>query len=111
MKGFMDQDFLLSTETAKWLYHKVAEGLPILDYHCHISPREIAQDRTFDNLTQLWLEGDHYKWRLMRAAGVSEEKITGNADDREKFRAFAETMPQLATPCITGVIWNCSGSL
>ena len=61
MREFMDQDFLLGTDTAKWLYHEVAEQLPILDYHCHIPPREIAEDRKFDNLTQLWLEADHYK--------------------------------------------------
>lgn len=95
MREFMDQDFLLGTDTAKWLYHEVAEQLPILDYHCHIPPREIAEDRKFDNLTQLWLEADHYKWRLMRWAGVPEELITGDGDDREKFRAFARVMPQL----------------
>jgi glucuronate isomerase len=95
MKKFMDEDFLLSTETAKKLYHEVAEKLPIIDYHCHINPQEIAEDRTFDNITQVWLGGDHYKWRVMRAAGVTEDKVTGNASDREKFRAFAATMPQL----------------
>ena len=95
MREFMDQDFLLGTDTAKWLYHEVAEQLPILDYHCHIPPREIAEDRKFENLTQLWLEADHYKWRLMRWAGVPEELITGDGDDREKFRAFARVMPQL----------------
>ena len=70
MRPFLDEDFLLDTQTARELYHGVAEGLPILDYHCHVSPREIAEDRVFHNLTQLWLEGDHYKWRLMRAHGV-----------------------------------------
>ena len=95
MAKFMDEDFLLSTKTAKWLYHDVAEKLPIIDYHCHINPQEIAVDRKFDSITQVWLGGDHYKWRAMRAAGITEDKITGSADDREKFRAFATTMPQL----------------
>lgn len=95
MVRFMDEDFLLSTKTAKWLYHDVAEKLPIIDYHCHINPQEIAEDRKFDSITQVWLGGDHYKWRAMRAAGITEDKITGSADDREKFRAFASTMPQL----------------
>jgi len=95
MKAFMDQEFLLSTDTARKLYHEVAEQLPIIDYHCHIPPQEIAEDRKFDNITQVWLGADHYKWRLMRAAGVPEELVTGKGDDREKFRAFAATMPQL----------------
>ncbi len=95
MPKFMYEDFLLSTTTAKWLYHDVAEKLPIIDYHCHINPQEIAEDRKFDSITQVWLGGDHYKWRVMRAAGITENKITGSADDREKFRAFAATMPQL----------------
>lgn len=95
MKAFMDEDFLLSTPTAARLYHEVAERLPIIDYHCHISPREIAEDRKFDNIAQIWLGGDHYKWRVMRAAGITEDKITGNASDREKFHAFASVMPQL----------------
>ena len=92
MKPFMDRDFLLSTETAKHLYHDVAAGLPIIDYHCHLDPREIWEDRRFENLTQLWLGGDHYKWRLMRSAGVDERYITGDATDREKFRKWAETL-------------------
>lgn len=95
MKPFLDQDFLLSTETAKKLYHEVAEQMPIIDYHCHINPQEIAEDRKFDNISHVWLGGDHYKWRVMRAAGTTEDKVTGDADDREKFRAFAATMPQL----------------
>lgn len=95
MKAFMDEDFLLSTPTAVRLYHEVAEKLPILDYHCHISPREIAEDRKFENISQIWLGGDHYKWRVMRAAGITEDKITGNATDREKFHAFASVMPEL----------------
>jgi len=95
MRAFMDEDFLLSTATAKALYHEIAEPLPIIDYHCHISPQEIAEDRKFDSITQVWLGGDHYKWRLMRAAGVPEEEVTGNASDREKFRAFARIMPEI----------------
>ena len=85
MKPFMDQDFLLHSDVARRLYHKAAETMPILDYHCHISPKEIAEDRHFDNITSLWLGGDHYKWRFMRACGVEERFITGNAPDKEKF--------------------------
>ena len=92
MKAFMDSDFLLSTETAKHLYHDVAAELPIIDYHCHLNPREICEDRQYENLTQLWLGGDHYKWALMRAAGVDERYITGSAPDREKFQKWAETL-------------------
>lgn len=92
MKQFLDQDFLLSTETAKTLYHNYAEKLPIIDYHCHINPMEIATDRKFDNITQAWLGGDHYKWRLMRANGIDEYYITGDAPDKEKFIKWAETL-------------------
>ena len=95
MEKFMDQDFLLSTPTAKWLYHDVAEKMPIIDYHCHVNPQDIAEDRKFDNITEVWLGGDHYKWRQMRFGGIPEEKITGNAGPREKFRAFASVMPRL----------------
>lgn len=92
MKSFMDQDFLLNTQTARHLYHDIAEKLPVLDYHCHISPQEIAQDRHFSNITQVWLGGDHYKWRQMRANGVPEYYITGMAPDREKFQKWAQTL-------------------
>ena len=92
MKAFMDRDFLLRSETARRLYHELAEGLPIIDYHCHLSPREIWEDRRFDNVARLWLGGDHYKWRLMRSAGVDERFITGEAPDREKFQKWAETL-------------------
>lgn len=95
MQKFMDRDFLLSTETAKKLFHGTAESLPIIDYHCHIDPRDIAEDRKFDSITQVWLGGDHYKWRLMRAAGIPEDKVTGGASDWEKFYTFAQTMPQI----------------
>ena len=92
MKAFMDKDFLLSNETAKTLYHEYAEKMPIIDYHCHINPQEIAEDRHFDNITQVWLGGDHYKWRQMRSNGVEEAYITGDASDREKFQKWAETL-------------------
>ncbi len=95
MKQFMDKDFLLSTDTAKTLYHEYAAKMPILDYHCHINPREIAENRKFENITQVWLGGDHYKWRQMRSNGIEERYITGDADDREKFQKWAETLPKL----------------
>ena len=90
MKNFMDKDFLLQTETASSLFHSYAEKTPILDYHCHINPAEIANDRKFDNITQVWLGGDHYKWRFMRSCGVDEKFITGDASDKEKFLKWAE---------------------
>ena len=92
MKQFMDEDFLLSTATAQKLYHEYAEVMPILDYHCHLNPQEIYEDRKFENITQVWLGGDHYKWRQMRSNGVEEKYITGNATDREKFQKWAETL-------------------
>ena len=92
MKPFMDKDFLLSTETAQELYHKFAAKVPVLDYHCHINPQEIAEDRKFETITQVWLGGDHYKWRQMRSNGVDEYYITGDAPDREKFQKWAETL-------------------
>ncbi len=92
MKRFMGKNFLLTTETAKHLFHDVAASMPIIDYHCHISPQEIAEDRKFDNITQVWLGGDHYKWRQMRSNGVEERYITGDASDREKFQKWAETL-------------------
>ena len=94
MKQFMDKDFLLSNETAKVLYHDYAAKMPILDYHCHINPQEIWEDRKFENITQVWLGGDHYKWRVMRSNGVEEYYITGGASDREKFQKFAEALPK-----------------
>ncbi|MDR3253591.1 MAG: glucuronate isomerase [Endomicrobium sp.] len=92
MKKFLDKDFLLSTETAKKLFHEYAAKKPILDYHCHINPREIAEDRRFENISQVWLGADHYKWRQMRSNGVEEKYITGDASDREKFQKWAETL-------------------
>ena len=92
MKAFMDKDFLLDNETAKTLFHNYAENTPVLDYHCHINPKEIAEDRQFDNITQVWLGGDHYKWRFMRSCGVDEKYITGDASDKEKFFKWAECL-------------------
>ena len=93
MKAFLDADFLLENETARRLYHDYARDLPIIDYHCHLPPADIAGDRRFANLTRIWLEGDHYKWRAMRTRGVPEDYITGGADDYEKFAKWAETVP------------------
>lgn len=95
MKPFLDQDFLLETETAKELYHNHAKDMPIVDYHCHLTAKEIAEDRRFSSITEAWLGEDHYKWRVLRANGVPEEFITGNKSDKEKFIKWAETIPQL----------------
>lgn len=101
MKQFMDKDFMLTTETAKHLFHDYSEQLPIIDYHCHISPREIYEDRRYNNIAEVWLGGknpdgsyfgDHYKWRLMRSNGVPENLVTGDADPYDKFLAFAKTL-------------------
>jgi len=93
MKPFLNEDFLLETKTAQRLYHDFAAGLPIIDYHCHLPPDQIASDINFENLTRIWLYGDHYKWRAMRANGVNEAYITGDKTDREKFEAWAATVP------------------
>jgi len=90
---FLTQDFLLQTETARILYHEHAEKMPIYDYHCHLPADKIATDHKFDNLSQIWLYGDHYKWRAMRTNGVAEKYITGNSSDYEKFEKWAETVP------------------
>ena len=92
MKPFMDKDFLLDNDVAKYLYHDYAAKMPIVDYHCHLSPKEIYEDIKFDNITQVWLGGDHYKWRQMRSNGVEEKYVTGDATDREKFQKWAETL-------------------
>lgn len=92
MKQFMDEDFLLDADVAKKLYHEYAKQMPIIDYHCHLVPQEIYEDRTFENITQVWLGADHYKWRQMRSNGVEEKYITGDATDREKFQKWAETL-------------------
>ncbi|MCL2634010.1 MAG: glucuronate isomerase [Oscillospiraceae bacterium] len=94
MKHFLCDNFLLSNKTAETLYHDYAVKMPIFDYHCHVDPQEIAEDRAYDNIAQLWLGGDHYKWRIMRANGVSEEYVTGNADDYDRFMKFAEVLPR-----------------
>ncbi|MGX7131588.1 glucuronate isomerase [Enterococcus songbeiensis] len=91
---FLDQDFLLKNDTAKKLYHDYVEKMPVIDYHCHLEPKEIYDNGKFKNITQAWLGGDHYKWRLMRANGVDEELITGNASDYDKFLAWAETIEE-----------------
>jgi glucuronate isomerase len=93
MKPFIHDNFLLGNATAKRLYHTFAGGLPIIDFHCHLSPAMIANDRQYKNLAEIWLEGDHYKWRAMRANGVPEKYCTGNASDKEKFMKWAETVP------------------
>src|ERR1700679_368220 len=90
---FIDEKFLLHTRTAQRLYEKFARRQPIFDYHCHLSPRDIAANRQFKNLSEIWLEGDHYKWRVMRANGVAEKFCTGDASPYEKFLAWARTVP------------------
>lgn len=92
MKNFMDNDFLLNTPTAKRLFHDFAENMPVCDYHCHLSPKEIYENKSPENITQLWLSADHYKWRAMRSCGVAEKYCTGDASDRDKFLKFAYTL-------------------
>jgi glucuronate isomerase len=94
MKVFLDEDFLLSNDTARRLYRQFAASQPILDYHCHLSPKDIAGNRRFENLFEIWLEGDHYKWRAMRANGIAEKYCTGDASPYEKFLAWAKTVPR-----------------
>jgi glucuronate isomerase len=91
---FLNDDFLLTTETAKTLFHDYASAMPIIDYHCHLDPKEIYEDKNFKNITEAWLYGDHYKWRLMRANGVDEKYITGDASDYDKFLAWSKTLPK-----------------
>ena len=93
MKEILNEDFLLETETAKILYHDYAEKMPIFDFHCHLSCREIYEDKKFRSITEAWLGGDHYKWRLLREYGVDESYITGDKSDKEKFKKYAEVMP------------------
>ena len=93
MKQFMDENFLLTNDAAIRLYHEYAKDMPIYDYHCHLSPKEIWENKKYDNITQIWLYGDHYKWRAMRSNGIDEEYITGNASDYDKFVAWAKTVP------------------
>jgi glucuronate isomerase len=93
MKKFLDENFLLNNKTAERLYHEFAKPMPIIDYHCHLPPVQIAADGNFANLTQVWLYGDHYKWRAMRTNGINERYCTGDASDFEKFQKWAETVP------------------
>ncbi|MFC2137155.1 glucuronate isomerase [Bacteroidota bacterium] len=93
MKKFLDNDFVLQTKTAKNLFHNHAKNQPIIDYHCHLIPEEVATDKKYENITQVWLYGDHYKWRAMRTNGVDERFCTGDASDSEKFEKWAETVP------------------
>jgi glucuronate isomerase len=88
--AYLDENFLLHSPTARRLFHEVAKDQPIIDYHCHLSPQEIASNRRWENISDIWLAGDHYKWRLMRANGIDEDFITGKASPREKFQAWAE---------------------
>lgn len=92
---FITEDFLLETDTARRLYHECAENMPVIDYHCHLPPDQIATDRRFENMTRIWLDGDHYKWRAMRSNGVEERYCTGDASDWEKFEKWVETVPYL----------------
>ncbi|MBO7222129.1 MAG: glucuronate isomerase, partial [Clostridia bacterium] len=94
MSKFMDKNFLLNTKTSRKLYFDHASKMPIIDYHCHVSPKEIYEDKHFANITELWLSGDHYKWRLMRSNGVDEHYITGDATPYEKFEKFANLLPK-----------------
>jgi glucuronate isomerase len=93
MKDFMGENFFLENETAVKLYNDYAKDMPILDYHCHLSPKEIAENKRYRNITEIWLGGDHYKWRAMRINGIDEKYITGDSEDKEKFMKWAETMP------------------
>ncbi|HTD94840.1 MAG TPA: glucuronate isomerase, partial [Chitinophagaceae bacterium] len=93
MKQFLDENFLLKTRTAQRLYHEFAKDMPIIDYHCHLPPQQIAEDTRFENLTQAWLYGDHYKWRAMRTNGAEEGYCTGSKPDFEKFKKWSETVP------------------
>lgn len=93
MKKFMDEKFLLDNETAIKLYHDFAKEMPIIDYHCHLNPKEIAENKRYRNITEIWLGGDHYKWKAMRSNGIDEKYITGDAEDKEKFLKWAETVP------------------
>ena len=93
MKEFLGNDFLLKTPTAVKLYEDYAKNAPIFDFHCHLSVKEIYEDKKFSTITEAWLGGDHYKWRLMREAGVDESYVTGNKPDYEKFLKYAEVMP------------------
>ncbi|MER2061059.1 MAG: glucuronate isomerase, partial [Niallia sp.] len=93
MMKVIEEDFLLQNESAKILYHDYSMAMPIIDYHCHLSPKEIAENKSFQNISELWLAGDHYKWRAMRYFGINEDYITGNASEYAKFQAWAKVLP------------------
>ena len=93
MKTFLDDNFLLNSKTARTLYHEYAKDMPIIDYHCHLSSKEISENKKYKNITEIWLGGDHYKWKAMRINGIEEKYITGNASDKKKFLKWAETVP------------------
>ena len=93
MKKFLDDNFLLQTDAAQKLYFDYAKDQPIYDYHCHLPPKDIAENKNFGNLTEIWLAGDHYKWRVLRTAGVDEKFITGTASDYEKYLTWAKVVP------------------
>ncbi|MDO4595270.1 MAG: glucuronate isomerase, partial [Tissierellia bacterium] len=93
--SFIKDDFMLKNEFGKKLFEKYAKNQPIFDFHCHLEAKEIYENKNFKNITQVWLDGDHYKWRVMRACGIDEEYITGNKSDYEKFKAWASVVPQL----------------
>lgn len=104
MKPFMDEDFLLHSDTARILYHNYAKKMPIIDYHCHVDPKEIYENRRFNNITEAWLEGDHYKWRAIRSNGVDESLITGESDPKDRLKAYAAIMPK----CIGNPLYHWS---
>lgn len=107
MKNFLDQDFLLQTDTARELYHEHAAKMPIIDYHCHLDPRQIAENHQFEDLTEIWLGGDHYKWRAMRANGIPEEYITGDKPlTRNSLNGQRRCLTRCETRFIIGHIWN-----
>ena len=109
--AFLDENFLLKTPAARILYHDYAADMPILDYHCHLSPKEIYENRSFSNIAQVWLGGDHYKWRLLRAGGVEEKYITGDASDREKFQKYAEVLSRaIGNPLYHWSHWSSSAT-
>ena len=106
MKTFMDEHFLLHNETSKTLYHEHASKMPIIDYHCHLSPKEVAENKRWRSITEVWLGGDHYKWRAMRSNGVSERFCTGSdTSDWEKFEKWSETLPYCFRNPLYHYIW------
>jgi glucuronate isomerase len=111
MKKLIHDDFLLDTREARTLYHDYAAGQPIVDYHCHLPPAEVAADKRWENISQVWLHGDHYKWRAMRSNGVAERYCTGDASDREKFDQFAASMPYFLRNPLVSLVASGVGAL